>query len=94
MTTVLRGPLGTDHVRGLRRLKVAVRELHNEFAELEGNLGKVLPHFKEWTFRSLGMKPIWWNFEELYKADYHGTDEELYEVIVSPGGQLQVRRLP
>ncbi len=94
MTTVLSGPLGADHVRGLRRLNQAVRELHEDFAELEGDLRKVLPDFKEWTFRHLDMKPIWWNFEELYKADYHGTDEELYEVIVSPEGLLHVRRLP
>ncbi len=94
MTTVLIGPLGVNHVKGLRRLNRAVRDLHDEFADLEEDLRKVLPNFKEWTFRHLDMKPIWWNFEELYKADYHGSDEELYEVIVSSEGQLHVRRLP
>lgn len=93
MKTVVDGPLGADHVKGLRRLKKAVQELHEQFSELEEELRRFLPNFKEWTFRPVDLKPIWWNFEELYKADYHGTDEELYEVIVSPEGKLQVTRL-
>lgn len=94
LTTLLEGHLDRDRVRGLRHLKQAVRVLHEEFTEVEEALRRVLPHFKEWTYRHLDMKPIWWTFEELYKADYHGTDEELYEVIVTPEGRLLVSRLP
>lgn len=93
MKTVVDGPLGADHAKGLKRLKRTLQELHGQFTELEDELRKYLPNFKEWTIRPVDLKPVWWNFEELYKADYHGTDEELYEVIVSPEGNLQVTRL-
>ncbi len=93
MKTVVDGPLRADQVKGLKRLKGSIRELHEQFRELEDELRKFLPNFKEWTIRPVDLKPVWWNFDELYKADYHGTDQELYEVIVSPEGKLQVTRL-
>jgi hypothetical protein len=93
MKTVVDGPLRADQVQGLKKVKERVREVHEQFRELEEELRKFLPNFKEWTIRSVDLKPVWWNFDELYKADYHGTDEELYEVIVSPDGKLQVTRL-
>ncbi len=93
MKTVVDGPLRANHVKGLKRLKDGVRELHEQFRELEDELRKFLPNFKEWTVRPVDLKPVWWNFDELYKADYHGTDQGLYEVIVSPEGKLQVTRL-
>lgn len=93
MKTVVDGPLGGNEVNGLKRIKDRIRELHAQFTELEDGLRKYLPNFKEWTIRPVDLKPVWWNFEELYKADYHGTDNELYEVIVSPEGKLQVTQL-
>lgn len=93
METVVKKSLEAGTVEGLRGLKERIQSLSQEFQEIETQLREMLPHFKEWTIRKTELQPVWYDFEELFKADYHGTDHELYEVIVDPEGKLQVTRL-
>lgn len=93
METIVDKRLDARTVEGLDRLKKRIQELHREFVRLEEEMEGMLPHFKEWTIRKVDLQPVWHDFQELFKADYHGSDHELYEVIVSPEGKLQVTRL-
>lgn len=93
METMVDKELDPETLGDLRAISETVTSLHEEFVQLEARLRETLPHFKEWTIRKFDLKPVWWDFEELFKADYLGTDHEVYEVIVSPEGRLRVTRL-